>query len=99
MALSGNQQTRNAVGGVGKPYTGFVAKVTSFSHTFLKSLTLDLGGGIGTTLGLKGNTLPVTVVTTVPSAEPAGGQGIVFYISGGALTVYAWDPDTTAWVT
>ena len=70
----------------------------ALTHLQLKSLTLQLGGGIGTTLGLKGNTVPVSIVTTIPSAAPPGGSGVVFYVAGGSLTVYAWDADNTTWV-
>lgn len=63
----------------------------------LKSLTLQLGGGLGKTMSFSGNTLPLSISTIIPSAAPPNGRGIVFYVSGGTLTVYAWTG--SAWVT
>lgn len=45
-----------------------------------------------------GDLLPIEVKTAVPTVAPANGKGIVFVVSGGALTVYAWDPATSGWV-
>lgn len=66
------------------------------THLPLKSLTMDIGGGLAQTLGLLGNTVPISVVTTIPSAAPPGDRGVVFHVSGSTLTIYAWDG--SSWV-
>lgn len=81
------------------PTLGFSIGIAAFAAQMLKSLTLNLGSGIGTTLGLKGNVLPLTTSTVIPTVEPPGGHGLVLYIIGGVLTIYVWDPITTTWVT
>lgn len=68
------------------------------THLPLKSLVLKIDKDLGMTLGLTGNTLPISVVTTVPSVAPPGGKGVVFYVAGGSLTVYVWDPATNSWI-
>jgi len=74
--------------------------VAALSYSPLKSLVYNFDPpDLGMTLGMKGNMLPLTVVTTIPTTAPPGGQGAVFYVSGGALTIYVWDPVTTAWIT
>jgi hypothetical protein len=64
----------------------------------LKFFILPLDEETGMTISPMGNVLQVAQSGTVPTDEPPGGKGIVFYISGGALTIYVWDADTAGWV-
>lgn len=86
----------NSYGGGVQNYSGEAAAVLSYQP--LKSLTLMLDSDLGMTLGLKGNTLPMSIATIIPTTEPPGGVGVVFYVLGGSLTIYVWDPGTSAWV-
>ena len=61
------------------------------THIPLKSLVLDLGGGIGQTLQQHGNTLSISILTETPTEAPPGDIGVVFLVTGGALKIYAWD--------
>ena len=77
---------------------GGAAATPALSHTPFKALTLEFGGGLGQTLAFKGNTLPLPTVTTIPTVEPPGDKGMVFYVSSGVLTIYVWDTVTNAWL-
>lgn len=70
----------------------------AFTSLPIKYLSRALGGGLATTLTPNGNTLQVSVVTNIPTGVPPGGKGVVFYINGGVLTIYVWDPVTAGWV-
>lgn len=51
-------------------------------------------------LGFKGNTLPVSVVTVVPTGQPPNGVGIQFYVdpTTHVVTIYAWSPADNVWI-
>ena len=72
-------------------YPGILAATPSATLQALKSLTLELGGGLGMTLLPTGNSLPISIVTAAPSGAPPGNKGVVFRVSGGAITIYVWD--------
>jgi len=74
-----------------RSYTAKAESIAPLAHLPLKTLTMGFGGDLGFTLGLQGNTLPISTVTTVPDAAPPGGKGVVFHINGSTLTIYAWD--------
>lgn len=78
------------------PTHGFSVGIVSVVLESLKSLVLDLGGGLGQTLMPTGNVLPINIGTGIPTATPQGDKGVYFRVSGGVLTIYAWDG--TQWV-
>ena len=63
----------------------------------LKSLVPDVDVDLGLTLMPTGNVLSISQADTVPTLEPPGGKGVVFHITGGSLTIYVWDADTSGW--
>ena len=72
-------------------YSGISASAASEALLALKSLVLEIASGLGLTLMPSGNTLPISIVTQVPTAAPPGNKGVCFRVSGGALVIYAWD--------
>lgn len=84
--------TRLSLDGYGARRAGsFAGRVEGFVFIPLSSLVIDLGDNLGKTLMPNGNTLPISITTATPSAAPPGNKGVVFKVSGGVLTVYAWD--------
>ena len=73
------------------PTHGFTVGAAVLIVSPLKSLVLDIGGGLGMTLMPSGNHLPITVATTIPSGEPPGDKGVIFVVTGGTPKIYAWD--------
>ena len=64
----------------------------------MKALTLQLGGGIGTTLSFSGNTLPVGIVVDEPAGPPSGNSGVVFRVdTSGNTYIYLWDASQSIW--
>jgi hypothetical protein len=49
-------------------------------------------------LGFRGNTLPITTVTSAPSGAPPGGTGVQFQVVAGVITVWVWDPINQVWI-
>jgi hypothetical protein len=47
-------------------------------------------------LGYVGNTLPIEIMNSPPMLAPPSGKGVVFMVSGGAVTIYVWDG--SAWI-
>lgn len=49
--------------------------------------------GLAAVIGLKGNTLPINIVTIAPQGTPPGGVGVQFFVdpTTHAVTVYVWD--------
>lgn len=49
--------------------------------------------GLATTVAIKGNTVPLKNVTTVPAGAPPGGAGVQFFVDPAthAVTIYVWD--------
>jgi len=78
------------------PTLGFSIGVVVVSHTQLKALVLDLFPGMGTTMMFNGNTLPISIITSTPTVAPPGDKGVCFKVSGGVLTIYAWNG--SSWV-
>ena len=72
-------------------YGGIAAGAAALTVLPLKSLVLDIGGGLGMTLMPSGNHLPITIATAIPSGEPPGDKGVIFVVTGGTLKIYAWD--------
>lgn len=68
-----------------------VESIVAESLLALKSLVLEIASGLGMTLMPNGNTLPISIVTQTPTAAPSGNKGVVFKVSGGVLTIYAWN--------
>lgn len=73
------------------PTHGFSIGIAALTLIPLSSLVLDIGNNIGKTLMPQGNILPISIVTTAPTAAPAGNKGVVFMVSGGTPTIYIWD--------
>ena len=71
--------------------------ISALTHIPLKSLVVDIGD-MGMTLMPQGNTLPISIVTQAPTAAPPGNKGVCFRISGGVLTIYAWNLNTSSWI-
>lgn len=71
--------------------------ISAESLIAMKSLVIDIGD-MGMTLMPQGNTLPISIVTQAPTAAPPGNKGVCFRISGGVLTIYAWNLNTSSWI-
>lgn len=74
----------------------FAAGAAPFIGTTLEFLTLALAASLGVTTSPSGNTLPIEISIQTPIGAPVGGKGVVFKVSGGVLTIYAWDG--SAWI-
>ena len=71
-----------------------VARI-DFAKTYVKNLSL-VEGELALPLAAIGNTLPITIMSTAPVNAPPTNKGVVFRVSGGVLTIYAWDG--SAWI-
>jgi hypothetical protein len=78
---------------------GGTESVAALDIQTLTVLSLHLDDELTRSIMITGNTLPISQAGAVPSGEPPGGKGVVFHISGGVLTIYVWDADTSGWVT
>jgi len=54
-------------------------------------MSYELSDGFSSSVSFKGNVLPITITTNVPTGTPPNNKGVIFRVSGGAVTIYVWD--------
>jgi hypothetical protein len=60
-------------------------------------MSLKLNQQLAMSISYTGDCLPLSLVSSVPTAAPSSGKGLVIYNSGGTLKLAAWTG--SAWIT
>lgn len=63
----------------------------------LKIMSLKLNQQLAMSISYSGDTLPISLVASVPTGAPPSGKGLVVYNDAGTLKLAAWTG--AAWVT
>jgi hypothetical protein len=63
----------------------------------LKIMSLKLNQQLAMSISYSGDTLPIELMSSIPTSAPPSGKGMVLYVSGGTLKIAAWTG--AAWVT
>jgi len=63
----------------------------------LKIMSLKLDDLLSLSVSIKGDCIPISLISSAPSGAPPSGRGLVMYVSGGVLKLAAWNG--VAWVT
>lgn len=76
----------------------WVAGTTATSFNPLQILSLKLSQQLALSISVKGNLLPLTLLSAAPSGTPPAGKGLVGYLSGDDFLLATWDSSNSAWV-
>ncbi len=76
--------------------THWVAGTPTVPVSDLKIMSMRLNPQLSVSMNYTGDSIPISLVSAVPTVAPASGKGLVAYISGGTLKLAAWDG--AAWV-
>jgi hypothetical protein len=63
----------------------------------LKIMSMKLNNQLAMSILYSGDTLPISLVASVPTAAPPSGKGLVVYNNSGTLKLAAWTG--SAWIT